>query len=40
VDKLLDVGVEVRLFLMNDSVDMDRDMAKPPEGGGLWFRWY
>ena len=32
VDKLLDVGVEVRLFLMNDSVDMARDVAKPPEG--------
>jgi len=32
VDKLLDIGVEVRLFLMNDSVDMARDAAKPPEG--------
>ena len=32
VDKLLDIGVEVKLFLMNDSVDMARDAAKPPEG--------
>ena len=32
VDKLLDIGVEARLFLMNDSVDMARDVAKPPEG--------
>ena len=32
VDKLLDIGVEVRIFLMNDSVDMARDAAKPPEG--------
>ena len=32
VDKLLNIGVEVRLFLMNDSVDMARDKAKPPEG--------
>jgi len=32
VDKLLNIGVEVRLFLMNDSVDMARDVAKPPEG--------
>ena len=30
-DKLLDTGVEMRLFLMNDSVDMARDAAKPPE---------
>ena len=32
IDKLLDVGVEVKIFLMNDSVDMARDVAKPPEG--------
>jgi len=32
VDKLLDIRVEVKLFLMNDSVDMARDIARPPEG--------
>ena len=32
VDKLLDAKVEVRLFLMNDSVDMAREMVRPPEG--------
>ena len=32
IDKLLDVGVEVKIFLMNDSVDMARDVTKPPEG--------
>ena len=31
-DKLLDAGAEVRIFLMNDSVDMARDVCKPPEG--------
>ena len=30
--KLLDIGQEVRIFLMNDSVDMARDVCKPPEG--------
>jgi len=25
-------GEEVRIFLMNDSVDMARDVCKPPEG--------
>ncbi len=25
-------GVEVRIFLMNDSVDMARDVCKPPQG--------
>ncbi len=30
--KLLESGQEVRLFLMNDSVDMARDVCKPPEG--------
>ncbi len=25
-------GNEVRIFLMNDSVDMARDVCKPPEG--------
>jgi len=32
VDKLFDIGVEVKLFLMNDSVDMARDVVKPPAG--------
>ncbi len=31
-DKLLDTGNEVRLFLMNDAVDMARDVCRPPEG--------
>lgn len=31
-DKLLDTGTEVRLFLMNDAVDMARDVCRPPEG--------
>jgi uncharacterized protein involved in oxidation of intracellular sulfur len=30
--KLLDAGQDVRIFLMNDSVDMARDVCKPPEG--------
>ncbi|MBN1488485.1 MAG: DsrE family protein [Phycisphaerae bacterium] len=29
--KLLDLGIEVRVFLMNDSVDLARDAAKGPE---------
>jgi len=29
---LLKAGQEVRLFLMNDSVDMARDVCRPPEG--------
>lgn len=29
---LLDAGNEVRLFLMNDAVDMARDACTPPEG--------
>jgi uncharacterized protein involved in oxidation of intracellular sulfur len=29
--KLLEAGQEVRIFLMNDSVDMARDVCKPPE---------
>jgi uncharacterized protein involved in oxidation of intracellular sulfur len=32
VDKLLDLKIEVRIFLMNDSVDLARDAAKPIEG--------
>ena len=31
-DKLLDAGSEVRLFLMNDAVDLARDVCRPPEG--------
>jgi len=31
-DTLLDLRIEVRIFLMNDSVDMARDAARPPEG--------
>jgi len=31
-DKLLDTGAEVRLFLMNDAVDMARDVCRPPAG--------
>ncbi|MBA7677613.1 Protein YchN [subsurface metagenome] len=30
--KLLEAKQEVRIFLMNDSVDMARDVCKPPEG--------
>ena len=30
--KLLDAEQEVRIFLMNDSVDMARDVCKPPQG--------
>ena len=30
-DKLLEAGQEVRVFLMNDSVDMARDICKAPE---------
>lgn len=29
---LLEIGHEVRLFLMNDAVDMARDICRPPEG--------
>ena len=29
---LLETGTQVRIFLMNDSVDLARDAAKPPEG--------
>jgi uncharacterized protein involved in oxidation of intracellular sulfur len=31
-DKLLDAGSEVRIFLMNDAVDMARDICRPPDG--------
>ncbi len=30
-DKILEAGQKVRLFLMNDSVDMARDVCKAPE---------
>lgn len=30
--KLVDGGSEVRLFLINDAVDMARDVCRPPEG--------
>ena len=31
-EKLLEQGAQVRLCLMNDSVDLARDACKPPEG--------
>ncbi len=31
-EKLLDAGQGVRIFLMNDSVDMALDVCTPPEG--------
>lgn len=31
-DKLVDAGNEVRLFLMNEAVDMAREACIPPEG--------
>ena len=31
-DKLADGGSGVRLFLMNDAVDLARDVCRPPEG--------
>jgi len=31
-EQLLNMGLEVRVFLMNDSVDLARDAARPPEG--------
>jgi len=31
-EQLLDTGLEVKIFLMNDSVDLALDAAKPPEG--------
>lgn len=31
-EKLLDLKIKVRIFLMNDSVDLARDACKPPEG--------
>ena len=31
-ETLLNTGLEVNIFLMNDSVDLARDITKPPEG--------
>jgi len=31
-EQLLNVGLQVRVFLMNDSVDLAREAAEPPEG--------
>jgi len=31
-DQLVSKDIELRIFLMNDSVDLSRDMTKPPEG--------
>ncbi|MHC1631172.1 MAG: DsrE/DsrF/TusD sulfur relay family protein [Methanotrichaceae archaeon] len=31
-DQLLALGLDVHIFLMNDSVDLARDVCKPPEG--------
>jgi len=31
-EQLLDIGLDVNIFLMNDSVDLARDVTKPPEG--------
>ena len=31
-EQLLNTGLEVNIFLMNDAVDLARDMTKPPEG--------
>ena len=31
-DKLLEAEQEIKIFLMNDSVDMARDICKPPDG--------
>ena len=30
-EKMLDLKMQVKIFLMNDSVDMARDACKPPE---------
>jgi uncharacterized protein involved in oxidation of intracellular sulfur len=31
-EQLFNAGLEVKIFLMNDSVDLARDVARPPEG--------
>jgi len=30
--QLINIGIELKIFLMNDSVDLARDITKPPEG--------
>jgi uncharacterized protein involved in oxidation of intracellular sulfur len=32
IEQLLNIGMSINIFLMNDSVDMARDEATPPEG--------
>ena len=31
-EQLLQLNIEVRIFLMNDAVDLARDASQPPEG--------
>lgn len=31
-EKLFEAGQEIRIFLMNDAVDLAREICKPPEG--------
>lgn len=31
-EKLVESGSQVRIFLMNDAVDLARDVCRPPEG--------
>lgn len=31
-EQLLNTGLDVNIFLMNDSVDLARDITEPPEG--------
>jgi uncharacterized protein involved in oxidation of intracellular sulfur len=31
-EKLLDKGTELKIFLMNDSIDLAKEGVKPPEG--------
>lgn len=31
-ERLFEIGQDVRIFLMNDAVDMAREVCKPPEG--------
>ena len=32
IEELMNLDIEVRVFLMNDAVDLARDEARPPEG--------
>ena len=32
VEQLLNIGLQVNIFLMNDSVDLARDVTRPSEG--------